>query len=139
MIDISKEICMKTVPEYAKNFLFCTKKFGNFFFELYIILIDIWFCIFTVSRSCKLHPWPSNCLVHELSAVKSSKKQFKHCFYVTDITSSRLEAINGKFAEVLKFCCICPIRCFNLHRYIFFLDGIFTYSVNTAFTDKCEE
>ena len=73
---------MRTVPEYAKNFLFCIKNFWKFFFKMYKNLIDIWFCIFTISSSCTLHPWPSNCFLYKLFVIKLSKNHFKHCLNI---------------------------------------------------------
>ena len=73
---------MRTVPEYAKNFLFCIKNFWKFFFKMYKNFIDIWFCIFTISSSCTLHPWPSNCFLYKLFVIKLSKNHFKHCLNI---------------------------------------------------------
>ena len=58
------------------------KIFEIFFFTLYKILIYIWFCIFTISSSYTLHPWPSNCLVYELFAIEISKNNLKHCLNI---------------------------------------------------------
>ena len=81
-MNILKEICMRTVPEYAKNFLFYIKIFWKFYFKLYKNWIDILFCIFTISSSFILHSWLSNCLVYELFAIEISKKHFKYCLNI---------------------------------------------------------
>ena len=68
---------MRTVPKYAKNFLFCIKNFWNFL-SIIKVFFYICFCIFTISSSCTLNPLSCYCLVYELFALDLSKIHLKH-------------------------------------------------------------
>ena len=71
LINISKEVCMRTFSEYAKNFLFRIKEFWKSYFKSYKISSDIWFCIFTIRNSyLVIHHSLNHLIAYSMNKIK---------------------------------------------------------------------